>query len=581
MRRRLLQIGRWLLLGLALAAVSTPAAASARSLVLESFAVEIQVLPTGDLLVTETIQPRFAGSWNGLERTIPVEYRTPQGFSYHLDLTPVGVTDDRGAPLKYESRRDRHYRTFRIWIPGAVDATRTLIFTYRVANGLKFFEDHDELYWNVTGDEWDVPIEAASARILLPAGVTGVRALAFTGAYGAREQAAEVTITGPEVTMRMTRVLGFREGLTAVVGWDKGFVAEPGALALAFRFLKDNWPLGIPPGVLAFMWHRWYKRGRDPRLRPITVAYEPPQNLTPAEVGTLVDNSPDLRDISATLVDLAVRGFLKIKQEERTQLLGLWSSSEYQLRRVKDRTEWTGLQAHERALLEGLFSDETQTQVNLGDLENRFYRHLPKLKDSMFLRLLKQGYYEERPDKVRRRYMIAGGVIGFAGFLGMQGALALGANPLAFVIAAIASAGIVIAFGWVMPARTVRGARVLESILGFEEFLSRVEGPKLERIAKTPELFEKFLPYAMALGVESTWARAFEGLYLQPPTWFEGPGGASFQPRAFAANLNSMTSRAESMMTSSPRSSGGSGFSSGGSGGFSGGGFGGGGGRGF
>ena len=581
MMRRLLRIGRRFLLGMIWMAASMPAVTGARSLILESFAVEIQVLPTGDLLVTEKIQPRFTGSWNGLERSIPVEYRTPQGFSYNLDLRPVSVTDDRGAALKYESERDRHYRTFRIWIPGAVDATRTLIFTYRVANGLKFFEDHDELYWNVTGDEWDVPIEAASARILLPAGVTGVKALAFTGAYGAREQAAEVTITGPEVTMRMTRVLGFREGLTAVIGWDKGFVTEPGPLALAFRFLKANWPLGIPLGVLVFMWHRWYRRGRDPRLRPIAVAYEPPQKLTPAEVGTLVDNSPDLRDISATLVDLAVRGFLKIKQEDRPQLLGLWSSTEYRLQRVKDRTEWDGLQAHERVLLEGLFSDETQTQVELGDLENRFYRHLPKLNDSMFLRLLKERYYEERPDKVRRRYMIAAAVIGFAGLLGMQGGYELGANPLAFFIAAIASAGIVAAFGWVMPARTVRGTRVLESILGFEEFLYRVEGPRLERIAKTPELFEKFLPYAMALGVESSWARAFEGLYLQPPTWYEGPGGASFQPRTFASNLGSMTSRAESMMTSSPRSSGGSGFSSGGGGGFSGGGFGGGGGRGF
>ncbi len=579
--RGLLTISRWVVLGLIWVAVGTPAVVNARSLVLETFAVEIQVLPNGELLVTEQIQPRFTGAWNGLERTIPVEYRTPQGFTYNLNLTPVSVTDDRGTSLKYESRYDRHYRTFRIWIPGAVDATRTVKFTYQVQKGLKFFEDHDELYWNMTGDEWDVPIEAASARILLPAGATGVRALAFTGVYGSRERDADVEVVGPTVTMRMKRPLGFREGLTAVVGWDKGFVAEPSRLAVGTWFLRDNWPLGIPIGVLALMWRRWYTRGRDPKLRPISVTYEPPQGLTPAEVGTLVDNSPDLRDISATLVDLAVRGFVKIKEESRPQLLGLWSKTEYRLERMKERTEWAGLQAHERQLLEALFSDNTKQEIELSDLQNRFYVHVPKLKDAMFLRLLKHGYYEQQPDKVRRRYLIAGGAIVVAGLLGVQWALAAGVNALPFLIATLLSAAIVIAFGWVMPARTRQGAQVLESILGFEEFLSRVEGPKLQQLAKTPELFEKYLPYAISLGVEASWARAFEDLYLKPPDWYQGSDGVQFQPRTFAANLGSMTSRAESVMTSSPRSSGGSGFSGGSSGGSSGGGFGGGGGRGF
>jgi uncharacterized membrane protein len=298
-------------------------------------------------------------------------------------------------------------------------------------------------------------------------------------------------------------------------------------------------------------------------------------------VGTLVDNSPDLRDISATLVDLAVRGFIKIKEESQPQVFGLWSNTEYRLQRMKDRTEWAGLQVHERQLLEALFSDDTQKDIALGDLQHRFYLHLPSLREAMFLRLLKQGYYEQRPDKVRRRYMIAGGVVALAGLLGVQWASAVGTNALPFVMATLLSAAVVILFGRVMPARTMRGARVLEAVLGFEEFLSRVEGPKLQRIAKTPELFEKYLPYAMALGVESSWARAFEGLYLKPPDWYQGSNGVGFQPRMLAANLSSMTSRAESVMSSAPRSSGGSGFSSGRSAGFSGGGFGGGGGRGF
>ena len=175
------------------------ALADARSLVIEQFQADIQVLPSGDLLVTETIRPRFTGSWNGLKRDIPVEYRTPQGFNYTLLLDLVSATDEHQTPLKVDSFRDRHYRSFKVWLPGAQDTTKTLILTYRVANGLRYFEDHDELYWNVTGDEWDVSIESAAARVLLPGKATGVNALAVIGAYGAREQQADVRIEGSEI----------------------------------------------------------------------------------------------------------------------------------------------------------------------------------------------------------------------------------------------------------------------------------------------------------------------------------------------------------------------------------------------
>ena len=121
-----------------------------------------------------------------------------------------------------------------------------MVLRYRAKNGLRFFEDHDELYWNVTGDEWDVPIGAASARIELPAGATGVRAIAFNGAYGSTAQDAEVIIEGTAVRVTMPQPLGFHEGLTAVVGWDKGLVAEPTTTDRALGFLASNWPLGIP-----------------------------------------------------------------------------------------------------------------------------------------------------------------------------------------------------------------------------------------------------------------------------------------------------------------------------------------------
>ena len=557
--------------------------AQGRTMVIEQFHAEIQVLTDGDLIVTETIRPRFTGLWNGLKREIPIEYRTPQGFNYTLWLNLVSATDEHQVPLKHESSHDRHYQIFTIWLSGAQDTTKTLILTYRVSNGLKYFEEHDELYWNVTGDEWDVPIESAEARIFLPPGATGVKALAFSGAYGAREQQADVSITGPEISYRMTRPLGFREGLTAVVGWDKGLVIEPSSLKLAGFFLRSNWPLALPIGIFGLMWRLWYLRGRDPQRRPITVAYEPPGQLTPAEIGTLIDNSPDLRDITATVVDLAVRGFVRIEEREEPQLLGLWLSTGFYLHHVKSAKEWAALKPHEQTIMNGIFSNGNVTVVALSDLSNRFYTYLDGIKSSLLEQLLKKGYYASRPDRVRYTYVavgIAAAVASLYGaaFLQEHYGLALQTG----LAGGLLSSAIIMGFGWFMPARTIRGTRVLEQILGFEEFLTRVESDRFDRVIKTPQMFEKYLPFAMALGVERNWVRAFEGIYTQPPTWYQGRDLADFRPHRFVDNLSRMSTTTEAMMTSAPRSSGGSGFSSGkSSGGSSGGGFGGGGGNGF
>jgi len=553
--------------------------AAARSFVLSRFDVELQVLSGGDLLVTETVSPRFEGAWNGIERLIPIEYRTPQGFNYSLLLDRVTVTDDAGTPLKVDSSRERHYRNFRIWIPGATDATRTFVLKYRVRNGLKFFEDHDELYWNVTGDEWDVPIEQASVRIILPPQTTGIRAQAFTGAYGARETAATVEIVGAGVWMTMPRALGFREGLTAVVGWDKGIVAAPTALDQAQTFLVSNWALGIPLLVFIVMYRLWATRGRDPRLRPITVVYEPPDRLTPAEAGTLVDDSPDTRDLTATLVDLAVRGYLRIAEQKAEHLFGLWSSTDYRFQRTKPAQEWAILPPYERLLLEALFSDSTTEDVSLSSLEHRFYKSLPPIQDAIFESLQQRKYYAQRPDRVKQAYLIGGIVLGMLLTVALS-ALAgrWGMAPMTFLWAGVLSGLIVVGFGRIMPARTLQGTRALEGVLGFEEFLTRVEADRFDRVVKTPELFEKFLPYAMALGVEKNWARAFESIVLTSPVWYQGVNPGGFNTGGFTSRMGDMATRAGSTMTSAPRSSSGSGFGRGGS---SGGGFGGGGGRGF
>jgi uncharacterized membrane protein len=569
MTRRLLSLSLFLLIAATVRAD--------RTLVIERLDAVIEVAPDGAIAVEETIEPRFTGSWNGIFRTIPVQYRTPQGLNYTLRLDVEAITDAEGQTLKYESSRERHYRKLKIWVPGAVDATRTVKLRYRVSNALRFFDEHDELYWNVTGDEWDVPIESASAHVRLPPGASGVRATAFRGAYGSTEQSG-VSVEPDGVHVQTARGLGMREGLTLVVGWNPGVVHRPTAVEKSAAVVSSNLPLAIPPLVFFGMLHLWRKRGRDPELAPIATQYEPPAQMTPAELGTLIDGKPDMRDITASIVDLAVRGYLHIAETEQERFFGLFSNKDYTFTVKKDRGTWSELKRHERDLLDALFSDSA-TEVSLSDLKNKFYKHLPGLRNELYGRLVSDGFYTGRPDRVRLLYIIGGVIVGLAiGFPTSWIMLALGMQPVAAIAAGILSGIIVVLFGWFMPSRTPRGTRELEKVLGFREFLSRVEGDRLDRMVKTPEMFEKYLPFAMALGVEDNWAKTFEGIYTEPPSWYSGPGGVgTFRPSTFTHNLGVMSTAAATTMASAPRSSGGSGFS----GGSSGGGFGGGGGGGF
>ncbi len=556
-----------------------PPALHARSLVIESLHAEVRVNLDGSIEVVETIRPRFTGSWNGIYRTIPVEYRAPHGMNFTLLLDLLDITDEAGNRLRSEKSRDRHSLKVKVWVPGAQDATRSVVLRYRVRNALGYFAEHDELYWNVTGDEWQAPIQAAAATVRLPDGVAGLRAVAFTGVYGARGQEASVVIGLREVTVRSLRPLNFREGLTVAVGWEPGIVRRPGPLARASLFLHGNWVFGVPVGVFVLMAWLWFTRGRDPRRRPVAPRYEPPDGLTPAELGTLLDNSPDMRDITATLVDLAVRGYIHIEERDERTLLGLLSKTEYAFHLRRPPEDRDVIRPHERALLDGLFNRGTRPSVSAAELENRFYTVVAAIRYGIFANLVERGYYARRPDKVRALFVALGIGTGVVLSIVLSWiADALGQSPIGPIVAGLLSGACVVGFGWIMPARTAQGVRALEGVLGFEEFLSRVEGDRLQRVVKSPELFEKYLPYAMALGVEKSWAAAFENIYRQPPEWYRGGDPVAFHTRGFASRLGDMTTRAAAAMASAPRSSGGSGFGGGGS---SGGGRGGGGGGGF
>jgi uncharacterized membrane protein len=566
---------------LGLLALSSVATASAKELRIENFDAHIDVGSNGTIDVIETIRAHFIGTgWHGLYRSIPVEYVTPQGLNYTLFLDVKQVTDGSGHNLKFESSRVRHYRKLKIYIPNADNSVQTVSIEYTVSDAIKFFEDHDELYWNVTGDEWDVPIQSAQAQIILPSGASNIRATAFTGIYGSRAKDAEIDVAGNGVEVRTTAPLPYHAGLTVAVAMDKGAIREPTAADEIGRFLRSNWPLFLPVVVFCVMFYLWWTRGRDPRLRPIAAQYEPPNQLTPGEAGTLVDNAANMRDITASIVDLAVRGYLVIEEVQKDRMLGLMHEKDYNFILQKDRSQWGALKAHEQALLDGFFTAGTAGEtISMDSLQNRFYKTLPVMRSGIFDSLVSQGFYKRRPDSVRSTYIGAGVVIGALMIWG-GGAMAraMGNAPVPFIIGGIVSAIVICAFGWFMPAHTEQGTRALEGVLGFEDFLNHVEADRFNRTIKTPQMFEKFLPFAMAFGVEKNWSKAFDGIMTQPPGWYRGGAGPIFYPVNFTNNLNSMSSRASNVMASAPRSSGGSGFGGGGS---SGGGFGGGGGGGF
>ena len=528
------------------------------------------------------------GQWHGIHRTIPVEYPGPDGANYTLFLDVLSVTDDAGNKLKYDSSKKGDFRDLKIYIPDALDANRVVNIDYSVRNGVRFFENsgesYDEFYWNVTGNDWPVPIDHASVFVTFPENAAaGLRAQAFTGAYGSKQSDATAEVQGANVVSETTKPLSMRGGLTIDVYIPQGVLKAPSALTKLGWFLGSNPVVFLPLFTLAVMFGLWHSVGRDPDPG-VSVApqYEPPKGLTPAEAGTLVGDAILPRDITSTIVDLAVRGYIKI--EEKVDTFLLFHHKDYLFTLLKPRELWgADLAPHERVMLENIFLAGTGTR--LSDLKNRFYTVIPIVRQDIMAALKKKGIYSLDPESANGYSIVAGVVIALA-VVGVQalGWMNLFYSPLLLIGSALISAVIWFLFARQMTAKTVSGARTQVAVLGFQEFMNRVDADRIKRMP--PDTFEKFLPYAMALGVEHHWAQAFDGIVKDPPSWYVSQNGyTGFSPLFFSSSMHSMASDMHQVFTSAPRSSSsGSGFSDGGGssgGGFSGGGFGGGGGSAF
>lgn len=557
-------------------------AAQAKSWRVADFQDNITVAKDGSAIVTEHISLVFVGEWRGIHRTIPIEYPGPNGTNYELFLDVTAVTDGTGGKLKYESSISGGSRDLKIYIPDAVNTTRTVEITYRVLNGTRFFKDYDEFYWNVTGNDWPVPIDHAAATVRFPDSAAGsLRAQAFTGVYGSTQHDAIANVDGAEAKFETNNPLPMRGGLTVDVYIPKDILKEPSALRKFFWFIGGNPIVFLPLVTLGAMFTLWWYKGRDPDPgMSVAPMYEPPVGISPAEAGTLLDDTIHPRDITSTMVDLAVRGYIKI--EETAEKVLIFTHKDYVFHLLKPREQWDAdLAPHERVLLENVFAGGTDTR--LSSLKNRFYTAVPIIRQDIMAALKKKGIYLLDPESANG-YSI-GAAVAILGLFGLFQYLGwanfLSSIPL-LILCGLVSAVIFWLFARVMTAKTLKGSRTRIAVLGFQEFMNRVDAERLKIMP--PTTFERFLPYAMALGVEHHWAQAFAGLIKDPPQWYVGPGGyGGFNPIFFSSSMHSMATDMHQVFVSAPRaSSGGSGFGGGGGGGgFSGGGFGGGGGSAF
>jgi uncharacterized membrane protein YgcG len=602
------------LAGLLLAAfaVLSPSPASAdEGWTIRSFDVIYDIDSDGIVHVTEDIRVDFGTlQKHGIFRTMPVEYDYDDDNNRVISVGNVEV-DNGEEPWQFALSRTGGDLEIKIGDPDVeVSGAQRYRISYVLTAALNPFGDHDEFFWNVTGLDWPVPIESASAGVTVPGGIT--MADCYQGPEGSFER-CEAESSPSAATFRATRVLGSGENLTLVVGLEKGAVAvSPPVLEPKpdpFQEFEDAFDitwltvggalavLVIGAGVVLRQWwvqgrDRWYGEvwyhsdganvlgRRKPLMARETVLteFEPPpaggrdgRSLRPAEVGVLMDESADTLDVTATIVDLAVRKYIRIKETKSGGFLGLFKSTDYEIERLDAPEE--ELLPYERQTLGALFKGEGSTLVKLSSLKNKFYKDLEKIKEALYSQIAtKDGLFRRSPEKSRSIYRIAGFVVGGLGVLGV---FLLWSQGWTLPAIALIVVGVVLLLAApAMPSRTARGRATYLRALGFRKFMVTAETER-QRFAERANIFHEYLPYAIVYGCVGKWAKAFEGLgAVEQTDWYIGT--RPFVAASFADSLGSFSSSLSSSIASTPGGRGGSGF--GGGGGGSGGGGGGGGG---
>ncbi|MCW5941015.1 MAG: DUF2207 domain-containing protein [Fimbriimonadaceae bacterium] len=577
--------------------------------VIERYDTTITLGKTDTMSVEERLQVLFQDTRRGIYRLIPRDYETGKAIgNRRVDIEGIEVTDDAGNRLTTKISTEGADLNIRIgdadvWLPAG--SRKTYVIRYRATGMLNWFDHAEnwnapksggvvELYWNLIGDRWDTSILSSSFRVVFPAPVAkGVtRARVYAGPYGSRDYdevdlgapsslgeqtGVALRITDQEVVGERTTPLGPYSALSLVLDLPEDSIAKPDATTIFLRILKANLGLTIPLWIGLLLFAAWLRYGRDPKAGPLVVTFEPPDNLTGSEAGTLLDEKVDTRDIVAGLVSLAVKGYLEFHPKE-TGLVFKKRSADI---RLTGKAQDVDLSPFESDLLRHL--QKGGDLITESDLRDTVAPNITSLKATLYQSLVDRGYYRGNPNSVRAAW-IAGGVA----VLVLMGFVSIAISPFSgvapAVVGGIVGLILVIAFGMQMPKRTIEGALAHRRVQGFEEFVRRAKGKELDwaqRRQPDALMFEEYLPHAVAFGLVAQWASAFDGIVTEPPRWYVTPYGygGPFYMHSFASDLNDIGSAVGSAAVTPPRSSGASGGSSGfGGGGFSGGGFGGGGG---
>jgi hypothetical protein len=601
--RLLAGLGAVLVAAGAVAVLGASAAQAAAGETIRSYDVTLTVQRDGGLRVGETIEYDFGSAdRHGIFRDIPTRLPYDQTDDRVYELDDVEVTSPTGAPTHVDRSESGGVATLRI---GDADTTVTgrqvYDIHYTVRGALNAFDDHDELYWNAIGDRWDVPILAARVVVELPAEPTQVAC--FAGYSGSSLPCGSLETRGTTVSLAQPGGLQPFSAFTVVAGLPKGAVTATGPI------LEERWTVQgavtptsltgtlagviLLPGIALLSWLVATK-GRDRRFAgvtpgvlatggaaqepvpligagPVAVQFSPPDGLRPGQLGTLLDERANVLDVTATIVDLAVRGHLRIEEQPRK---GLFRSRDWLLVKLPDGKG--ELVEYERILYTGLF--ESGDEVLLSSLKKRFAARLARVQSALYTSVTSEGWFRGRPDKVRGKWQVAGVVLAVAGgwltfLLGRR----LHWAPVGIALTLVGVLLFVLAHR--MPARTAKGSAILAQARGFREYVRTAEAEQL-RFEERADIFSRYLPFAVVFGEADRWVKVFGPLAAagtaaaSSPAWYTGPNGWSSD--SFADSLDGFTSSTSgTIAAATPSSSGGSGFSGGSSGGGGGGGGGG------
>ena len=564
-----------------------------KSWYIDSIDTVLEVQDNGDVIVDETYTYSFTGSFSYVVYEIP--------SSNYDGITELEVRDWSGAALPTGSEPgtyavEKDGDTYYVYLSLAVaDASVTYTFHYRALGAVHFGDNDDQVEYEPVNGATEANIGRLRTTVVLPGAIPSDELLyEFEAGYGIE---AEAYSSGPSVVVfEAEDVLAYSYFWTRT-GFPKGVVTYHWTVKRVVEFITPIIGFALIPFTLLTVLVIWSRRGRDEPVQTYAkYVSEPPSDLSPGLAGALIDERVDTKEVVATIVDLARRGYLEMTAGGGENGLGKTDTIFTRLKSLDD------LHGFEKLVANALFKDNHPDQVTTKDLKNNFYVSVPVIVDRVYEEVTSGGYFKKNPKRARAAWKVYGFVLGGLGVAsGFVGHWLDIAGYGYFVAGLLIGAVIVWFFGRHMPARTAKGAREQKKWEAFRNYLDDLE--RFQDMEAAKEKFETCLPYAIALGVEKEWTRRFEAMNVPPPDWYHppvivqggGPGrlptgglggapgkgvslpsGGGFSLGDVSDGLFGALGRVSSVLTASPSKSGSSGRGAWG-GGFSGGGFGGGG----